>query len=265
MGWHVKHEESTGLTEILNPGNSDAQGLEFALLRLAAGASIDTAADGRESLVTILGGRASIAVEGGESWQGLGDRDNVFSGLPTSVYVPTGARVRVQADGAFEAAIWRARAASGGQAYVIRPSAVAVAVRGEGPFRRRVHTILDASRSAQHLIVGETFNEPGAWSSYPPHKHERHDPPREGRFEEIYHFRLDPHQGFGIQRIYSPERQLDELYTVEDGDTVLIPFGYHPVVAAPGYRLCYLWALSGEGRTLMAKEDPQHSWTTRPR
>jgi 5-deoxy-glucuronate isomerase len=108
--------------------------------------------------------------------------------------------------------------------------------------------------------VGETFNEPGGWSSYPPHKHDRHDPPAEVALQEVYHFRLQPRQGFGIQRMYSPERGTDEVLVVEDGDTVLIPFGYHPVVAAPGYRLYYLWALAGEGRDLRLREDPAHAW-----
>jgi 5-deoxy-glucuronate isomerase len=48
---------------------------------------------------------------------------------------------------------------------------------------------------------------------------------------------------------------------VEHGDTVLIPRGYHPVVACPGYALNYTWVLAGEGRTYGAwSDDPKHSW-----
>src|SRR5712692_7091719 len=86
---------------------------------------------------------------------------------------------------------------------------------------------------------------------------------RQARLQEVYHFRIDPPQGFGIQRIYSPERGLNEAFVVEDGDTVVIPFGYHPVVAAPGYRLYYLWALAGDGRDLRVVEDPVHGWVAR--
>jgi 5-deoxy-glucuronate isomerase len=108
--------------------------------------------------------------------------------------------------------------------------------------------------------VGETFNDPGGWSSYPPHKHDVHDPPRQALLQEVYYFRLDPPQGFGIQRLYSPERGLDMTFTVQDGDTVLIPYGYHPVVAGAGYRLYYLWALAGQGRSMYLQEDPDHVW-----
>jgi 5-deoxy-glucuronate isomerase len=60
--------------------------------------------------------------------------------------------------------------------------------------------------------------------------------------------------------VYSPERDLDFALTIEDGDSVIIPFGHHPVVAGPGYRLYYLWALAGDGRRLRIVEDPAHSW-----
>jgi 5-deoxy-glucuronate isomerase len=77
--------------------------------------------------------------------------------------------------------------------------------------------------------------------------------------EEIYHFRIKPQGGFGIQRIYDG-KELDELYVINDGDTVMLPKGYHPVVAAPGYSLYYLWILSGETRFMAPYEDPAHVW-----
>ncbi|MHA1379899.1 MAG: 5-deoxy-glucuronate isomerase [Candidatus Helarchaeota archaeon] len=53
---------------------------------------------------------------------------------------------------------------------------------------------------------------------------------------------------------------MDLTYTLENNDLVIIPKGYHPVVAAPGYNLYYLWVLSGETRTLKPNDDPTHSW-----
>ena len=47
------------------------------------------------------------------------------------------------------------------------------------------------------------------------------------------------------------------------GAVVGIPSGYHPVCAAPGYRLYYLWALgprAGTARALALHEDPAHRW-----
>jgi len=35
--------------------------------------------------------------------------------------------------------------------------------------------------------------------------------------------------------------------------------GYHPVVAAPGNRMHYLWVLAGASQTLSASLDPDHA------
>jgi 5-deoxy-glucuronate isomerase len=117
---------------------------------------------------------------------------------------------------------------------------------------------------AEHLIVGETLNPPGNWSSSPPHKHDRHDPPHESNFEEVYLYRLEPRQGFGLQRVYDPDSSngtaVDHTYAVKHDDVVALPRGYHPVVAAPGYRLYYLWVLAGDGRDPVWFEDPDHAW-----
>jgi 5-deoxy-glucuronate isomerase len=258
-----KHRALDGVADVVTTANSDSNGLELSLIHATAGRPLDAASPGKESLVIILGGRCSVAVRGREPWNDLGARADVFDGVSTSVYLPAGAAYRISTDGTADIAVFRAPAPAGGDPYIIRPSDVNVAVRGEGPWHRTVHTILDESKPAQRLVAGETFNDPGAWSSYPPHKHDRHDPPREAVFQEVYYFRVKPKEGFGFQRLYSPERHLDETFVVEDGDTVLIPFGYHPVVAAPGYRLYYLWALAGEGRHLMASEDPAHAWVTK--
>jgi 5-deoxy-glucuronate isomerase len=244
---------------LLRPGSSPSEGLELELWRVPPGGRLAGAANGRESLLVVLGGACSATV-GGRTWEGLGGRPDVFSGVAAAVYVPPGVEVEVGSAAGAEVAVVRAPAPDGGEAYVIRPDEVRRETRGRDSWRREVHTILDSDRPARRLLVGETFNEPGGWSSFPPHKHDRHDPPGEVRLQEVYHFRVQPGQGFGIQRLYSPERGIDRALVVEEGDTVLLPFGYHPVVAAPGYRLYYLWALAGEGRELRLREDPAHAW-----
>jgi 5-deoxy-glucuronate isomerase len=106
-------------------------------------------------------------------------------------------------------------------------------------------------------MVGETFNPPGHWSSFPPHKHDGRN--GEPKLEEVYHYRIDPPQGFGYQTIYTNDGE-SITHQVRDRDTVLLPYGYHPVSAAPGYRLYYLWAMAGEQRELALYEDPAHRW-----
>jgi 5-deoxy-glucuronate isomerase len=135
---------------------------------------------------------------------------------------------------------------------------------GHGSFERTVHTHIADNIPARHLIVGETVNSPGSWSSCPPHKHDTHNPPSEVPMEEVYFFQPEPKEGFGFMRVYTAAGDKDPFdlsFAVEDGDTVIIPRGYHPVVAFPGYTLNYTWALAGEGRTYGAwSDDPKYSW-----
>ena len=258
---HVKASEGrTGL--LVSPQNSASEGLELEIIKLAPGDQEAGTAVGKETLLVVMGGRVDLELNG-VRWNELGERANVFGGRATSAYLPPSTEYVVRSPAGAEVALFRAPAGLGGAPYVIGPDDVDVATRGRDSFEREVHTILDTRKPAAALVAGETFNPTGAWSSYPPHKHDVDDPPRQARLQEVYHFRIDPPQGFGIQRIYSPERGLNEAFVVEDGDTVVIPFGYHPVVAAPGYRLYYLWALAGDGRDLRVVEDPVHGWVAR--
>jgi 5-deoxy-glucuronate isomerase len=140
---------------------------------------------------------------------------------------------------------------------IATPDDIAVNARGRGNYTREVHDIFVRDRSVQRLMVGETFNPPGHWSSYPPHKHDGRD--GEPMLEEIYYFRIDPPQGFGHQVLYTNDGE-SVTHQVRDGDAVLLPYGYHPVSAAPGYRLYYLWAMAGQQRQLALFEDPAHRW-----
>jgi 5-deoxy-glucuronate isomerase len=74
---------------------------------------------------------------------------------------------------------------------------------------------------------------------YPPDKHDTQAPPREVKLEEVHYFDVDPSEGFGVQVRYDGGGE--ERFTVRSGDIAAIRTGYHPVVAAPGYRLYYLW------------------------
>ena len=67
--------------------------------------------------------------------------------------------------------------------------------------RARCTTSSSPIRTCKRLMVGETFNPPGNWSSYPPHKHDGKD--GEPTLEEVYYFTIDPPQGFGQQILYT--------------------------------------------------------------
>jgi hypothetical protein len=81
------------------------------------------------------------------------------------------------------------------------------------------------------------------------------------RLEEIYFYKIDePQHGWAIQRVYNDDSSLDELMLVRDSHLVLVPEGYHPVVAPPGYNVYYLNFLAGSAQSLMSKDDERFAW-----
>ena len=234
--------------------------LEFGLLRLDESDKWQGETGEYETVLVILGGRCDV-VSGSERWEGVGRRADVFEGKATAVYLPPGEPVSVSAvGGSAQVAVCKARAGTGAPPQLVMPEDVKSRTVGAHNWRREVQDIVGANIAASRLLVGETYNEPGAWSSYPPHKHDVASLPDEVKLEEIYYFRVEPREGFGIQRIYSADGDMDEVYAIRDGDVVVIPRGYHPVAAAPGYRVYYLWMLAGPERVMRPRDDPAHAW-----
>jgi 5-deoxy-glucuronate isomerase len=137
------------------------------------------------------------------------------------------------------------------------PDDVAVVGRGTDLYTREVRNIFTTDPHARRLMVGETVNAKGHWSSYPPHKHDGKD--NELRLEEMYYYRVNPADGFGLHISYTASGEA-ATHQVRDGDAVLIPYGYHSVSAPPRYDLYYLWAIAGDERKLAVYEDPAHRW-----
>jgi 5-deoxy-glucuronate isomerase len=112
---------------------------------------------------------------------------------------------------------------------------------------------------ADKLLVCEVYTPSGNWSSYPPHKHDVHNPPKEVDLDEIYYYRVSAPEGYAFQRLYDHAGTRDDTLTLVDGDLVLIKDGYHPVVAAHGYNIYYLNVLAGSARSMAASDDPRYA------
>lgn len=259
MKLRVQYLPQGGYIPLIRRGKTGMEHLELGVLQMSPNQDFRGRTGEDEILLVILGGMVHLEARG-RRWEFLGRRKNVFDGRAMAGYLPRHATFKLVSIGESQIAFCRARSREDGEPFVISADEVRVTQRGEARFQREVHEILPPDRPASRLIVGETFNAPGEWSSYPPHKHDQERPPAESKMEEIYLYKLDPPQGFGLQRIYSPEGGRDEALVVRDNLAVGIAKGYHPVVAAPGYRLYYLWLLAGESRELIQYDDPDHAW-----
>jgi 5-deoxy-glucuronate isomerase len=229
----------------------------FEVLFLDANRTAQRSTQARELCVVAVEGRCVVRSEHGE-WE-IGGRADPWSGAPGAAYLPPGTDLELEGTG--EAALCWAPANGGAPARVLEPSDVEV--RGTGTYERRIHNILMGDREADSLLVTEVLTPGGHWSSYPPHKHDRDAMPDESFLEETYYHRVAPAHGFGLQRVYTADGELDVAVAVRDRDTVLVPRGYHTVSAPPGYDLYYLNVMAGPTRAWAISNDPDHEWMLR--
>ena len=252
--------DADGLVCSIDPASAGWDFTTFGVYRLAPGASAARAADGMERLVLVLEGHARV-VAGDLDFGVVGSRDSVFDGPPCPVVlVEPGLDVIVTAETASLVAIAAAPAGPIRRTALIAPEDILVETRGEGPTTRRIHHLLPPAAEAGRLIAFEAYTPGGNWSSYPPHKHDTENPPVEARLEELYYYRFAKPQGFAFARVYTPDRDLDEVMTPMDGDLVLVPRGYHPVGVPAGYDCWYLNVMAGPHRAWHFTVDPDHAW-----
>ena len=243
----------------ISPESAGWKYVGFDVYQLAKGGRVEHSTAARELCVVMLSGRADIACAGQE-WRDVGSRESVFVGPPDAVYIPPGNSVAIEAKSGCELAMCWAPAARGKQPALLSAASIRPFKRGSGKTERTIHNILMEDRPAESLLVTEVFTPGGNWSSYPPHKHDTDDLPRESYLEETYYHRTARPDGFAVQLVYTDDRSLDEAIQVRNGDVVLVPRGYHPVAAGPGYDLYYLNVMAGPARRWLVTTDPSHRW-----
>jgi len=252
---------SDGTVVAITPQSAGWGYVGFEVLKLDPGQRAERDTGDRECCAVVVSGTCSIG-----DWSDLGGRPDPWSGPPDAAYLPPGTAFIVAAgDGGAEVGLCFAPAPGGGaQARVLPGAEIDVETRGHGSQERTVVPILMGDRPADSLLVCEVLTPGGHWSSYPPHKHDRNAMPEESFLEETYYHRLKPARGFALQRVYTAEGDLDETLAVGDGDTVLVPRGYHTVSAPPGYDLYYLNVMAGPTRAWAIANDPDHEWMLQP-
>ncbi len=133
--------------------------------------------------------------------------------------------------------------------YVKRFSEAEGFTSGYEGYRRNIFNMITEKDPSDSLLVGYTEGWPGEWTSYPPHKHD-------DKMEVYVYYGID--KGFGLQMVETEESFV--AHKVTNYDAVVILRGYHPNVATPKTRICYLWILTqlyGE-RTMKVEVHPEY-------
>ena len=228
----------------------------FNLIRLNNGQEYSYSVEGFETVCIVLSGTCGVRMRGNGfsevSFDGVGGRPDIWSGTADSAYAPAGAHVEVVAgtDGT-EVAVAGGRCDKIHTPFRVTPDAVEMVDVGsvEANCHRRIFHILghNAEGRAGNLLVSELLCDPGNWSGFPPHKHDEEAGDEETAFEEVYHYRFRPDNGFGAQVTFQPDGS-SQCFMTRHGDTYLLDRGYHPTVTSPGHEEYILTILVGKHR-----------------
>ena len=225
----------------VTPDDAGWDYLSFAVVDLGPDDSHDQLLTDQETAIVPLAGAGTVRA--GDERFDVGRR-SVFEQMPHVVYVPPGTPIEVVTSGRFEFAIGSAPAEGKYPTRLFAPDEMTSELRGGGAARRQVNHVLAPPLPAERLILYEVYVPRGTWSGWAPHCHDGRD--GSPYLEEAYYFRLDPADGFAIQRNWRDDEGFDEHFIAHDGETVLVTKGYHSTVACPSSHMFFLNFLAGE-------------------
>jgi 5-deoxy-glucuronate isomerase len=162
--------------------------MSFLVRRLAAGEVWESRYTDEEREIVLLGGRC--AVDWGGRPKRIGERSNVFDGLPYAVYLPAGCGARFTAETECELAVCSVPSRAQLEPRLVTPKDVTASLRGGGNASRQIVDVMRPEFPADKLMLVEVYTPGGNWSSFPPYKHDVHAPSGEVDLDEIYYYRM---------------------------------------------------------------------------
>jgi 5-deoxy-glucuronate isomerase len=226
---------------LLEPGVGSTGGGRIGAVRTTG--SVHGRTDGSVAWVILESGQGYLRVAGEETH--VEGRDDVFAGPGWSGLVPPGEEFVIHGDDTIAATIRLVHVDARR-----RPSAPhrpghrhrgAPRRRHDGATRAHVRRPWAADRGGDAQPAGRVVELAAA----PPRS--RGDLP----------LPLRPAHGFGIHAGFDDGG--DNPVIVRDGDIERITTGWHPVVAAPGFTMYYLWALAGDEDSVDTQTHPAFS------
>ena len=262
----VKHPlEGSGTYQKVSTSDAGWEHLNFEARQMFKGETWEGNTEENEYGFILLSGNYSATTSKG-SWETGNGRKNVFAGIAHTLYLPRHTSFAITAESAILdiAAGW-CLATGDFAARFKKPEDAAIEIRGGDNATRQINSLIEPGFGSSKLVAVEVYTPSGNWSSFPAHKHDDRKVDADGNvteacLEEFYFYKIDKEGGYAIQQVYTGDGSLNELMQVRTNDIVLVPKGYHPVVAAHGYNCYYLNFLAGSDQSLANTPDPDHKW-----
>jgi len=249
----VKPEQGSGIYQSVLKEDTGWQFLNFQARVMKKGEIWSASTEGNEYAIILLGGNYSVASDKG-SWETLNGRKDVFSGIAHTLYLPRDTEFELTAlSEELDIAYGWCETDQDHPACFKGPEEADIEIRGGDNATRQINSLLQPGFDCHRLVSVEVYTPSGNWSSFPAHKHDKRKIDENGKvaeacLEETYFYKIDKPQGFAIQQVYNDDRSLDEIAVARNNDIVLVPEGYHPVVAGHGYNVYYLNFLTATSR-----------------
>ena len=273
-----RFQDLNGYESVISKANSDMTYEGFGRILLNPGQTLEYKVTGEEQAIVLQQGDMTCWVE----YEGVtvvdgakGQRGNVYDDLPTALYVPPKATVKLYSEKGMEARVFTAYCEEGNAPYFCPPENIEEGEPGEYIYKRKYRFIFgQPGKHNDHitklLIVGETVSVPGGWIGFPAHRHDYERPGKECVLDEIFSFQMTstedgPGRGGVMQHGYDltdeNKKIWDEVNVIEENNTaVALPTGYHTTVALPGTRAFLLWGLAGDTKKYKVQFDERYSW-----
>ncbi len=255
----------TGIYQHVSREDEDWQYLNFQARLMKKRETWEGNTEGNEYGIILLSGNYSVKTDKG-TWQTIDGRKDVFSGIAHTLYLPRNTSFELTAESEWlDIAYGWCETDQDFPVIFKRPEQSAIEIRGGDNATRQINSLIEPGFGCHRLVSVEVYTPSGNWSSFPAHKHDERVINENGHvteacLEEIYFYKINKPQGFAIQQIYTSDRSLDEIAVARNNDVVLVPKGYHPVVAGHGYNVYYLNFLTGSDQSLANSDDPDHKW-----
>lgn len=265
MGSLLRKAQSSPVYQHIDAASAGWEYLNFEARTLKKGEVLDQFTGENEYCVVLLGGNFSVESDG-RVWETLNGRKDVFSGIGHAMYFSRHKHfVLTAAEEETDIAICWVKTEEDHPTFMQRPEDAPIEIRGGDNANRQINGLIPPGARCHRIVCVEVYTPSGNWSSFPAHKHDVRTVSGEGELleadlEEIYFYKMDKPQGYAIQQVYSADRSLDEIVRVHHNEAVLVPEGYHPVVAGHGYNVYYLNFLAGSDQSLANTSDPDHEW-----
>ena len=261
----AKADPHSAIYQQISREDGDWQYLNFAARVMKQGEVWKGNTGDNEYAIILLGGNYRVETDKG-SWETINGRKDVFSGIAHSLYLPRYTQFELVAESyTLDIAYGWCETDQDFAPVFKTPEQVQIEIRGGDNATRQINDLLGPGFPCHRLVAVEVYTPSGNWSSFPAHKHDERIVAENGelleaRLEETYFYKISKPQGYAMQRVYTSDGNLDEIALARDNDVVLVPKGYHPVVAGHGYDVYYLNFLTGSDQSLANTPDPDHAW-----